>query len=248
MARRLITVLLGVFLLLSVSLVSKAEYPSPLGYVNDFARVIDPGTARQIEVLAERLHREQGIEIAVVTMKTTAPEEPSVYRTKLFNHWGIGGTEDSGLLILLSLEESEIWVEVGYGLEGVLPDGLVGQVIDKEMMESFRVRDWSKGLLRGVETFETLLRDEEFRSSYGGQQEENRREVFFVFVVFLLIAVFLSRHSRKNPPKNPGTRVPPVSTFGGPRGGGFGSGKSSGGGFGGFGGGKSGGGGAGRKF
>ncbi|NLY29154.1 MAG: TPM domain-containing protein [Firmicutes bacterium] len=241
-------------MLLAVSLLAAsscfAALPRPVGFVNDFAQVIDQRTRMELNGIAEKLRDNQGIEVAVVTVATTQPETPKQYATKLFNEWGIGGSEDSGLLILLSVEDREIQVEVGYGLEGVLPDGKVGSILDDAVIPYFIEGDYGKGLLEGTKAFAQALSGESY------SRKSSRNPDLTGFIIFIFIAAFITLSARRSPsgpgpggPLGPGGTMrrprpphihPMPPTFRGPRGGG--------GGFGGFGGGRSGGGGAGRKF
>ena len=225
-----------------------AALPKPVGFVNDFAQVIDQRTRAELNSIAEGLRDSQGIEVAVVTINSAQPDTPKQYATQLFNEWGIGGPEDSGLLILLAVEDREIQVEVGYGLEGVLPDGKVGGILDDAVIPYFAEGDFAKGLLEGTKAFAKALSGESY------SRRESRNPDVTGFIIFLIIAIIASLSARRSPsgpgpggPLGPGGTVrrppyprpmPPV--FRGPKGGG--------GGVGGFGGGRSGGGGAGRKF
>ena len=221
-----------------------AAFPKPVGYVNDFAQVIDRESAAKITELATGLREDQGVELAIVTIQSSRPLTPKGYATELFNDWGIGGPEDSGLLILLVTDEREIQVEVGYGLEGVLPDGKVGAILDEAVIPYFSKGEYGKGLLGGTKAFRAVLADEDYET------KERDDEFLASFVIFMIIvvAIYLSyRRGSKGPggtvfrtgPVYPGT-IRPRRSSGGP--------KRGGGGFGGFGGGRSGGGGAGRKF
>ena len=246
-------IVLAVLLCLGLSQLALAQFPAPQGHVNDFAKVLDQRSRAELEVVAEELEREQGIELAVVTIETTAPYDPAEYRTRLFEEWGIGGPEDSGLLIVLSLEERAIEVETGYGLEGTLPDGKVGAYLDQAVSRYFAQGEYGPGLSYLAQAFQKELAGEVFE-----QAEEQRRakpsgDWLIAFGIFLLIVV-LMRRGRNYPPGGMGgggsgprrsTVFVPTMRFPGSRGG-FGS--SRGGGFGGFGGGRSGGGGASRRF
>lgn len=226
-----------------------ASYPKAVGFVNDFANVLDQRSRAELELITQKLRDEQGIELAVVTIATTAPEDPKTFITGLFNEWGVGGPEDSGLMILLSLAEGAIEVETGYGLEGVLPDGLVGAVIDQEGLEHFKKKDYAQGLVNMSRAYANILAGEEFEI----RKEKTESGWLSAFVIFLMIVVLL-RRARRFPPggtsggSGGGHRgpviIPRTTTRVGPmRGGGFGGGRG-----GGFGGGRSGGGGAGRRF
>lgn len=185
----------------------------------------------------------------MVTVASTDPLDPKEYTTGLFNEWGIGGPEDSGLLILLAVAERAIEVEPGYGLEGVLPDGLIGAVIDQEGMPHFREGDYGAGITAMAKAYARILAGEKFEIV---EEEKGDFGWLYSFLIFILI-VLLLRRNRFYPPRGGGasgggsgrrTIFVPGPTMGGPR---MPTGRGSGG-FGGFGGGRSGGGGAGRRF
>lgn len=231
-----------------------AAFPQPKGYVNDFANVLDRRSQSELQILAEQLRKDQGIELAVVTVTTTEPMDPKEYTTALFNEWGIGGSEDSGLLILLAVSERAIEVEPGYGLEGVLPDGLIGAVIDQEGMPHFKSGDYGAGITAMAKAFASIMAGEEFAIA-----EEKKPDLgwLYSFLIFVLIVLLLRRNRGYRPRGGGGigggsgrTIIIPRSTVGGPRipSGPIGGGSRPPGGFGGFGGGRSGGGGAGRRF
>lgn len=121
--------LLGFF----ISLARPASFPQPVGYVNDFAGVIDDESKKKMEEIIKFIEEKTGAEIAVVTIKTLEGESIEMFANKLFQQWGIGKKgKDNGVLILISLKEKKIRIEVGYGLEDILPDGLCGEIIRKD--------------------------------------------------------------------------------------------------------------------
>ncbi|MGI6036289.1 MAG: TPM domain-containing protein [Limnochordia bacterium] len=230
--------LVTVMLLLLAAVSCFAALPRPVGYVNDFANVISGDHRRQMEDAAIALRDDQGVELAVVTIRSSSPLTPKDYATQLFNEWGIGGPKDSGLLILLSVDDREIQVEVGYGLEGVLPDGKVGAILDQAVVPHLAKGEYGRGLLAGAKVFKAELAGEHY------ELDTRDNEWPIAFIIFILIAVIVSYLSRRKGPKGPGgtvRRPRPVPVPRSPH-------RPSGGGFGGFGGGRSGGGGAGRKF
>jgi uncharacterized protein len=107
------------------------ELPKPQGYVNDFAGVIPPDQRERLQKLSQELKQKTDAELVVVTMPTIGGEDATEYANKLFASWGMGEkSKNNGVLVFLALKERQIRVEVGYGLEGILPDGLVGGVLD----------------------------------------------------------------------------------------------------------------------
>ncbi|HHT37624.1 MAG TPA: TPM domain-containing protein [Firmicutes bacterium] len=240
------------FLILAVTPVVAAAFPKPVGYVNDFAGILNSGSRAHITAIAESLAEEQGIELAVVTISDIGDEILENYAVDLFAEWGIGGPEDSGILILLVLESRDLRVETGYGIETVLPAGKVGAILDQYVIPHLAKNDYNTGLVEAARVFQAVLSDESFELD----RKTDDSGDLTAFLVFVAIAIFISVMARKQPPNTPGgtggsgtggrgyprTVIVPTTRI--PRSGG--GGRS--GGFGGFGGGRSGGGGASRKF
>jgi uncharacterized protein len=224
------------------------KYPSPIGYINDFANVIpdnyETGLSRLIHELKQKTN---GAEIAVVTIQSIAPLQIEEYAVRLYEKWGIGKKgEDNGVLVLLALKERKIRIEVGYGLEGVLPDGKCGEIIDRLMLPYFRQGDLGKGITYGTLAIIQIVAKEYGVQLEGGKGYTHSRQkrhtasplqtiLFFLLLPFIIIGRVLF--------------FPFALLSGGYwyRGGSFGMG-GFGGGFGGFGGGLSGGAGATRGW
>jgi uncharacterized protein len=125
--------------------------PKPAGRVNDFANVIDAATEADIDRDLDGLEQRTSSEIAVATVSSLDGMSVEEYATRLFRDWGVGqGAQDNGVLVLVAPNEREMRIEVGYGLEGVLPDGLAGQIIRDEFTPRFRDGDYSGGIRNGV--------------------------------------------------------------------------------------------------
>jgi uncharacterized protein len=126
--------LLAVFLLLlaSSSLLPAErvqDLPAPTNYVNDFAGVLSPQTLASLNALCAQVDRQAHAQIAVVTVKSLDGEPIENFATALEDKWKVGkkGT-DRGLLLILATTDRRYRIEVGYGLEGILPDGKVGNI------------------------------------------------------------------------------------------------------------------------
>ena len=108
---------------------AQPSLPSPTGRVNDFASVLDDSSERQLDALLARLEEETTAEVAVATVSSLDGITVDEYANRLFNAWGVGQRgKDNGVLVLVATSAREMRIEVGYGLEGVLPDGLSGQI------------------------------------------------------------------------------------------------------------------------
>jgi uncharacterized protein len=231
------------------------DFPAPRGYVNDFANVISPNVAAQMNAICLELQEKTGAEIAVATFSTIGDEDADEYANRLFEKWGIGKKgKDNGVLLFLTLgERKKVRIETGYGLEGILPDITAGRILDNYVIPEFRKSDYGAGLLGGVKAIAGLIAADAgveitgaVRPNLSGRQSRQKTSPL-TWIILLLIIIVLSRSRLLGPLLLSGM-------FGGGRGrggwgggGGFGGGFG-GGGFGGFGGGGSGGGGAGRSW
>jgi uncharacterized protein len=232
-----------------------AAIPSPVGHVNDFAGVMDEPSRAKLESFLVQVQQKTGAELAVLTVKSTAPETPSEYKVRVFARWGLGKRgEDNGLLMLVAVDQTEVRFETGYGLEGTLPDGLQSRIYRDVMRPYFRSGDLSGGITQGMLACAAKIAQEkgvtlewdgsELRYDAGSRRRGVPLEaIVLIFVVFIMIsAIAGNRRGRGG-----GWWWLGPGGFGGYGGwgGGFGGGGGGGSSFGGFGGGFSGGGGGG---
>jgi uncharacterized protein len=231
------------------------QIPAPQGFVTDLADVIDAATRGKLTRLLEELQQKTGAEIAVLTVDSTAPLDDFSYAMQVAEAWKPGKKrEDSGALVLVAVRDRKIRILVGYGLEGILPDGLVGAIQDREILPEFRAGRMAEGIWRGVAALANRVAVERGVTLTGVPAPRPVRRappqvpfwaIVLIFVVLMLIA---SRVGGRRSGLRRGRRGGPVIMPGGFGGGGFGGFGGGGGGFGGFGGGGFGGGGAGRSW
>lgn len=239
-------ILITLFLFQVSSLGKEASFPKPVGYVNDFAHLLSSSDVGRLTNLVTELERKTTSEIAIVTLESIPEGDIESYAVDLFAAWGIGKKgEDNGLLILVSVGERLVRIEVGYGLEGIITDGMAGEVIRQKIAPSFGRGEFGTGLFTGTATLANLIargkgvelsalsslsqEDYEVAAKSESQRKRALTNLFYLFLIlfflggrfFLLPWLFFMGGG-----------------FWGRGGGGFG------GGFGGFGGGLSGGGGA----
>lgn len=256
-------------LILASTLVAPAQplLPELTQPVNDFAHVIDPADAEQIDRLSRTLKAATGDVVVVATVKTVAPyADIREYAVKLFENHGRGIGErgkDNGLLILLALDERRVWIEVGYGLEEWITDGFAGETSRDYMVPAFRAGNYGAGLLAGAGRIVGRIAQGRTVTLTGVRIPEERAPAggpaipFWLIVLIFVAIIFLS--GRLGGPGRGMRRwggggwsgwssgVGPFGGGGWAGGGGFGGG-GFGGGFGGFGGGRSGGGGGGAGW
>jgi uncharacterized protein len=238
----------------------------PVGYVNDFALVLDAKSAAQMKDIIERLRAATGAEIAVVTLPSIGDREASEVALAIGRKWKVGtkaeigdARRNAGIVLLLvprragDPNSGQIRVEVGQGLEGIVTDAAAGQVRDL-MRPELSSEKYGPGLLTGVRALSSLIArgfgvSDTALTAYQPQKDSGGSPVssglipILFFVVFMLLASGAgSRRRRRRGVYWGGPWI--GGGWGG--GGGFGGG---GGGFGGFGGGGGfSGGGAGGRF
>jgi uncharacterized protein len=116
---------------------------NPTNYVNDFAHVLDQNTIQQLDNVCQQIDQKAHAQIAVVTVKSLDGSDVESYSVALFKKWGIGSkSTDHGVLILLATEDRKYRIEVGYGLEPILPDGKAGG-FGREAVPLLKQNDYS---------------------------------------------------------------------------------------------------------
>ena len=237
-------------------------YPEPTGYVVDDAGLLSSGTIQGVSVLARELQDKTGAQLAIATVPSIAPLEVEEYAVELFERWGVGQRgEDNGVLMVIARDERRIRIEVGYGLEGILPDGKVGTILRQDIVPALRQNNWDLGVADGAVSIASVIAQDKgvVLESLGGSyktpsQQGSRRGkksrrgigILGFFLLMMFISAISGRRRRRGGP-SPWWLLP-LFMLAGSRGHGGGFGGSSGGGFGGFGGGMSGGGGASSGF
>ncbi len=228
--------------------------PKPRGLVNDFANVIPSAYEQKIAVITQELLQKTGVPVVVVTMPDIGDAEYNDYANRLYSAWGIGKKgEDKGVLIFVTIKERKMRIETGYGVEGILPDGLVGEIRDRYMTPYLKQNKFGEGLLNGtIAVAQVIAKDSGVKLT--GQApvkvSKKRRSGYSIFPIIFIILIFMFASRRRGG----SWLLFPLLLMGmggGGRYGGGGFGGSFGGfggGFGGFGGGMSGGGGAGGGF
>jgi uncharacterized protein len=229
--------------------------PRPTDYVSDFAHVMSPGVVQQLDRLCGQVDRQAHAQIAVVTVQTTDGEPIQQYAVELEDAWGVGPKKsDRGVIVLIAVNDRKRWIETGYGLEGILPDGKVGD-IGRQMVPYLRANDFDGAISLAVGQISQIIATDAgvtltpMTGRTRGQPQQihlSLGQIIIFGIFFILVIIFLARAGGS------GLLGFLIGMFlggggGGGRGGG-GDGDGGGSGFGGFGGGSTGGGGAGGDW
>lgn len=225
--------------------------PKPRGFVSDYVGVVDAATRSSLDSAIGELQAKTGAEIAVVVVRTTAPLSAFDYAMKIAEAWKPGRAgKDNGIVFLVATEDREMFILTGYGVEGALPDGKVGEIRDRIVVPAFRRGDYSGGIRKATLTMAGIIAADAGVELTGvampSRGRDVRRElsaielVFGLFVLLVMLVIVIRNPWLLLAVQRPRHR-------GGFGTGGFGGGLG-GGGFGGFGGGGFGGGGAGGRW
>jgi len=229
-----------------------ARFPQPQGHINDFAGKLSRNTLYSAEALAREVQQKTQVEIAVAILPDLQGETVETAALHLFEQWKIGSQqEDNGLLFLVGVQERKAKIEVGYGLEGILPDGKVGAILDQYVVPFLKQNDYNTAVQNAVlasgsiiaQAYNVQLTGQTAMQRSAATRRKHRSALPTIIVMLILLVVLGSRRFFML-----------LMLSGGMRRGSWTSGGSTGdfggfgGGFGGFGGGSSGGGGASRSF
>jgi uncharacterized protein len=227
--------------------------------VNDFANVIDAASEAQLDELIRRLQGATGDVMVIATIKTFQPfADLQSYAVEMFENGGQGigvKGKDNGVLIVLAIDDRQLRIETGYGLEGFITDGFAGET-SRGMTPFFREAEYGRGLVAGATRVAERIaqgRNVDLNLAPPPQAQSRRRTGSGGFpigfwVVLLIIFLNLMKGGRRRRRWVSGVGPFGGGFGGGYRGGGWGGGGGFGGGFGGFGGGRSGGGGGGAGW
>jgi uncharacterized protein len=131
--------------------------PAPTGYIDDYAGVISGPAKSDMEDLARELHNKTKAQIFLVTIKTLEDEPVETFANELFAKWKIGEKKtDRGVLLLFAISDHKRWIEVGYGLEGILNDAKVGD-IGRKMVPALREANYDDATRLGLREISRVI-------------------------------------------------------------------------------------------
>ncbi|MGB5946891.1 TPM domain-containing protein [Paenisporosarcina sp.] len=248
------------FLLTLAPMIQAATIPQPVGdiYTQDFADLLNEEQEAEIDQLAARLDDATGAQIAVLTVNSLEGADIQSFANQAFREYKLGDAEkNNGVLLVIDMDTRELWVEVGYGLEGALPDGKVGRILDEFTVPYMKEDKADLAILNTMKVFYQEIAKEYDWNGEAVNPEQSAKSsedegggsfsiTTIIIILFVLFMVFKNRGGGGMGPGSRGRRGGFPMMGPGSFGGGFGGG--GGGGFRGGGGGSSGGGGAGRGF
>ena len=173
-------------------------------WVTDMAEILSPQTESELNQIISELERKNGVEMAVVTVPETAPAaSPKEFTTTLFNYWGIGKkNENNGVLFLISRSDRRVEIETGSGLESILPDALVGNIISQEIIPRFKQGDYDGGTIAGTQKLVVNLQPTNPQASLDPVQPSSAEIPWYIWLggaasVTVLLGAILGRPRKK---------------------------------------------------
>jgi uncharacterized protein len=157
------------------------EIPNHTGqYVSDYAGVLSAQTENDINLALTEFETKTKNQIVVLTVPSLDGESLELFANEVFNKWQIGQkNNNNGVLLLLSLEDKQIRIEVGYGLEGDLPDGVCGSIIRNEIVPYFKAGDFEGGVKSGVSSIINYTGD--YQATETGNGSANYSVFYLLF-------------------------------------------------------------------
>ncbi len=227
----------------------------PTGFVIDEAALLTPGQRASLETRLAAYSDTTSNQIAIVILRTIDGADPATYATDLARDLGVGQQgRDNGIVVLVAIEDRDVFIAVGRGLEGAVPDVYASRIVRNVVVPQFRDENYYAGLEEATTILMAAAAGE-----YDALERAERSDgeggfpIQLILLAILLVFYFSSRGGKGGKRYGGGRGGPPIiiwggGGFGGGSGGGFGGGGFGGGGFGGFGGGGFGGGGAGGSW
>lgn len=198
-----------VFLLLLVTLAfllpegkvfaKDTQIPKPVGniYVQDFAHVLTQNEKDQLVSLGRNLENQTTAQVAVLTINTTGGKPIAEYANEALRKYGIGSKKaNNGVLLVLATDDRKLQIEVGYGLEGRIPDGKAGRILDEYAIPYLKANQPNRAV---INTYEKLVN--EVAAEYGvtvKQETVNQATTDkgfdfpqWILIIIVVIVVFL---------------------------------------------------------
>lgn len=229
------------------------ERPYPPRLVNDLSGLLTLSQRQILETDLAEFSRNTSNQIVILIVNDLCGMEPFEFASKTGDRWGVGlSAHDNGIVILIKPKTSEekgtVFIAVGKGLEGVIPDAVAKRIVEVEILPHFKKAEYMEGIQQGLQVLKELAGREYSYQDYQNRTDDVSIHPLFIFILLIVIILLFSKRSLTF--GSAGRRT--IYWGGMGRHGGmwrdFSSGSGRFGGFGGFGGGSFGGGGAGGSW
>lgn len=182
--------LAGVLLALCLAMpsLSQVAVPPLKSRVTDLTGTLDAGVRQGLEARLAELEKTRGSQLAVLMLPSTQPEAIEQFSLRVAEAWKLGrkGVDD-GVLLLVARDDRAVRIEVGYGLEGVIPDAVAKRVIEEVIVPRFRAGNFSGGVDAGVDALIKIIGGEPLPEAERGMDAGSAEDVLHMAMVFVFV-------------------------------------------------------------
>ncbi|MBK8805734.1 MAG: TPM domain-containing protein [Bacteroidales bacterium] len=257
--KKILFTLLSFLIFQNITLAQECFPPKPQGLVVDVVGALDKNQFLELNNKLVKFSNETSTQILVLIIDDLCGMDKSMYATEIGQKWGVGTDgKDNGIVLLVKPTggqgQRQVFIAVGYGLEGVIPDAIAKRIVEKELIPYFKLNDINGGINAGVQVLMSLALGEFSAKDYQKKTESSNYIIFIIILIIIAFYIFskIGAARKYSSINNVGlmTSLFLLMSSSSSHSGSFGGFKSGGGGssFGGFGGGSFGGGGAGGSW
>ncbi|MBU0664905.1 MAG: TPM domain-containing protein [Proteobacteria bacterium] len=196
--------LVGLFLALSLIFlgtrpVPALEVPPLKGRVNDYAGILAPATARQLEAVLQNFETEESTQIVLLTVPSLDGASLEDFSLRVVEKWKPGQNKlDNGALLLIAKNDRKLRIEVGYGLEGKLTDLVSGRIIRDIITPRFKEGNFDQGVIDGISAMMAVVKGE-FATTDSNRRQNRSGDPGAMLIFFLVIFSVLGRILARTP-------------------------------------------------
>ncbi|HYG44910.1 MAG TPA: YgcG family protein [Bordetella sp.] len=165
-----------------------ATVPTLQARVTDMTGTLDAARRQALDQRLAALEQRKGAQVAVLMVPSTAPDTIEQYATRVFDQWKLGRKNtDDGVLLVVAKDDRALRIEVGYGLEGAIPDAMAGRIIREQIVPHLQAGDFAAGIDAGVAAIEKLIDGESLPPPAQAQDDGQAENWPF----FLMLGAFM---------------------------------------------------------
>jgi len=177
-----------IFIFLGLNLFAQTTFPKLTGHVVDNANILSIDQRNNLENILKNHENNTSNQIVIVTIKTLNDKPIEEYALELGRYWKIGQKEkNNGVILLVSMKEHKIRIEVGYGLEGSLTDKISHEIIEYIIKPEFKKGNYYKGILLGIDNIINAIKNEYKYEEKDRLNKEDNTSFIFIFAFALII-------------------------------------------------------------
>ncbi|MEH7445065.1 TPM domain-containing protein [Bacillus sp. JJ1122] len=185
--------IIGILLLLlpAGAIAARNEIPAPVGdiYVQDFANILNENEEIQMHNIGRSIEDQTTSQVAVLTVDSIGDTSIEEYSVEAYRKYGLGTEKDNnGVLLVLAMKEKKIRIEVGYGLEGTIPDGKAGRILDEYAIPHLKN---GQPNLAVMNTYQALANEVSGTNEFGDVPQQQQQEQDFPIPTWLLIIIII---------------------------------------------------------